>query len=285
MLDAHLDESSDKHKTTVLCVGGIVAAPPLLQSIQTAWIDRLEDENIRYFRFSDCRGMHGQFFQFRQKYGDRARERAEAVLHDLETILLSTSWIGFGLGVVIQEYMEVLREFPTLSSIYREDPTEAAYGQMMYEIARTVRKQAPGLRVAYLIDESNDYPKIAGVFRATKQNHPIIGRTMTTVAPLNDEITPALQMGDLIVGKIREAFAAWISDSSRTLNETWSDEWNSHIEDVGIWNRAHMLRSVRATITKVSNGKVVMREVPKPSGSELRKQEKARRKRLRAGKL
>jgi hypothetical protein len=281
MLSAYLDESADKQKKVVLCVGGIVAADPFLQGIQDSWKKRLELENVPYFRYSDCKGLHGSFFHFRKRHGASGYDRAEKLMRDLEDILLSTSWIGFGMGVIIQEYKKVISEFPGLSTIYLEDPNESAYGQMMYEIARAVRKNAPGHQVAYLVDESSDYPKIAGAFRATKINHPIVGRTMTTVSPLNDKVVPSLQMADLVLGKIRESFARWMSDRTHTLNEDWSDEWNAHISDVGIWNRAHMLRGLRATLTKAQTGNAALRPPPTPSLADIRKQERIRRKSLR----
>jgi len=281
MVSAYLDESSDKRKQIVLSVGGIVAPDPFLQQIEGLWMDRLNRDNVLYFRYSDCKGLHGSFFHFRKKFGDGAQQRANDVLADLESILLSVPWVGFGLGVIIKEYKGVLTEFPELSTIYMDDPIEAAYGQMMYEIARAVRKNAPGHEVSYIADKSSDYLKVAGAFLATKVNHPVIARTMTTVAPLDDKQTPPLQMADLIVGKIRESFAAWLLNPKRTLNEEWSDEWNSHIANVGIWNRAHMLRSARVTIARARSGRAAIRPLPKPSPTETKRREKARRKYLR----
>lgn len=284
LLSSYLDESADKKKREAFCVGGILIHEENLSRIRHEWTQRVHRAGIPYFRYADCKGLHGAFLSYRKRFKDDASQEADRVLKDLEDILLSAPWGGFSAAVLVSEYIGILSEFPAAKHIFREDPTESAYGQMFYEIARQVRRNAKGFQVAYFIDESSDYSKIYDMFQATKINHPIIGKTMKTIAPLNDKETPALQMADLVTGMIRDEFIAWVQ-SGRPQRALLDAKWNGHVEPTWIWDRPHMLRIIRATLNshKLKTGKIATRPLRKLSGAELRRQEKARRKQLVKG--
>lgn len=283
VLSTYLDESSDKRAKKTLCIGSMLLNDACLKEIESAWAIRVQEAGIDYFRFADCKGLHGEFFHYRKKYSSlvEARTRAEAVLSDLEKILLSTSWVGFTMGILIPEYAEILRDVPVSKLIYRDDPTELAYGQMLFEIAREVRKNAKGFQVAYFIDESSDYPKIAEVFAGVKTNHPIIGKTMATVAPLNDKQVPALQMADLIAGMTREAFIRWV-ETGRPNRPIFHEKWHNHLGPTWIWDKDHMIRTIWGTLNshKMRTATLATRLRSKPSSSDTRRAEKTRRKEL-----
>jgi hypothetical protein len=179
ILQAHIDESSDREQENVLCVGGILAHPVSLAAIQSKWLERLKfPDEIDYFRATDCRRVDGAFFKLRNKYGSGAQAVADKIRGDLEGILLSYSWIGFGIGVLIPDYREIWNSFPTTRRFYRRDPAEAAYAGLFFEIARAAQKNAPDHRVAYIIDDSTYSGMISDAFDGVKINHPEVGRAM-----------------------------------------------------------------------------------------------------------
>jgi hypothetical protein len=281
LLTSYLDESADKERKEVLCVGGILINENILRHIQPAWDACLNTAEIAYFSYSDCKGLNEEFFPYRDKYKDGAHDKAATALENFENILISAPWVGFGLAVISSDYAGVLRDRPAASVFFRESPTESAYGQIMCEIAREVRKNAKGHQVAYFIDDSSDYPKIADVFRSIKINQPVLGTTMVSVGPLDDKQTPALQMADLVVGMTRAAFMNWIA-RGRPNTPILEHKWWDHIEATWIWDRAHMLRNLRTTLnsSRLRKGTIAVRPLPEPSSAALRRQEKARRKKL-----
>lgn len=224
MLASYLDESSDKRTESLLCVGGLISNEPILRRLSTAWNARLDQDGIAYFRFSDWKNLHGAFHHFR-RHKDGARKRADKVLCDLEEILLSESWVGVGMGVLVPQYRTVLMENPYARLLYPNDPTEPAYGQMFYQIAHVIRKNGAGHQVAIFVDKSNDYPKLAGVYRALQLHHPTLGKSLATIAPVDDKLTPAMQMADFIVGKIRDGVAKLVSDPQYLVGQDWSDQF------------------------------------------------------------
>jgi hypothetical protein len=278
-LVSFLDESSDGKRKICFCVGGFVTHSSVIERISKRWNERLRRDNISYFRFTDFTHLHGQFLRFRKEFGVDARKRADDLLRDLENIFLSVPWVGTGMGILMPDYDQFLSEMPASRLLFAPDPTESAYGQMIYQIARDAKNNAPGFDVAFSVDISSDYPKIAAAFQGVRDSHPVIGKSMATIAPLDDKLNPSIQMADLIVGRIRQEFARWRADPEYQLGMGWSEEWNARIGPIGIWNRAHMKRTVLNTLDRADRGKFAFREVKQPP-IHRRRVEKKRRKEL-----
>lgn len=110
ILESFLDESADEQQEAAFCVGAFLCAKDILKVIQNAWVSRLQAENVAYFRASDCKAARGPFGGLRKTNGslDLAKQAAFKIRTDLESILLSSHWIGFGLCVDLPEIRERL---------------------------------------------------------------------------------------------------------------------------------------------------------------------------------
>jgi hypothetical protein len=195
LLQSYLDESSDEKKEHVFCVGAFLANEVHWKEMQGAWLNRLRvPDEIAYFRSTSCKSVNGPFFKLRAKYGSNAHSIANKIRADLEALLLSYSWLGFGIAIVISDYQEVLKTVPIAKRFYKQDPVEMAFGSMFYAIGRAVRAKARKYQVSYIIDDSTYSAKITDVFKAVKINHPVIAKSMATVVPLDDKTTVPLQI-------------------------------------------------------------------------------------------
>lgn len=206
-VDCFLDESSDEERKQVLCVAGFVGHEAYWKAMQQEWIERLDRDSVAYFRTSDCKSLSGPFRVLTRKYGSVAKARpiAERLRSDLEQIIARYHWIGFALGVPVSEYKEVFHVTPAARLLYSEDdPTEAAYAKLMYMIATSARKNAPGAEIAYVIDEAEFSGKIAEAFKAIKQNNPRISKVMRSLVPSDDKVTAPLQIADLIASVVKD---------------------------------------------------------------------------------
>jgi hypothetical protein len=282
MLQAHLDESSDREQENVLCVGGLLTHPQNLALMQSAWVERLRvPDGIDYFRATECKGVHGAFFKLRHKYGSDAQAVADKLRADLEAILLSYSWIGFGTAILIPDYREIWSSFPIARRFYRKDPTEAAYAGLFFEMARAVQKKAPEYQVEYIIDDSANSRMIDAAFRGVRINHPEIASTMATVAPKDDKLTVPLQMADLVAGLVKDVFLQWLS-GGKPEYVPLEEKWHDHFELIGKWDREHMLTGMADTLgdPRYGSGLLARKPPPEPTRKELKRKEKARRKAL-----
>jgi hypothetical protein len=281
-LQSHIDESSDRKQENVFCVGGLLAHPQHLAAMQNAWLERLTSpDKIDYFRATECKRVDGVFFALRTKYGSRAQSVADKIRTDLEDILLSHPWIGFGIGVLIPEYREIWNSIPIARQFYRKDPTETAYAGLFLEIARAVQKNAPEYQVAYIIDDSTYSGMIAEAFKGLKINHPEVASAMATVAPQDDKLTPPLQMADLVASIVKDIFVEWL-DIGKPEHVPLETKWLNHIELIGKWDKEHMLTSLADTLNdpRYGAGLLAQKPLPQPTKRELKHIEKVRRKAL-----
>jgi hypothetical protein len=277
VLESFIDDSSDQTQRDVLCVSGFLANQELYKAFEKQWIERLRQDGVRYFRAADCKAVRGSFEHLRKIHGSfpAAKKVADAVRADLEALLVSPSchWMGFCLGVTIPEYKAVLREFPIATRFYARDPMVAAYTQIMYEVARTVRRKARGFGVAFVVDDSTYSERIRRAFEAMKINHPTIGRSAETCTPSDDKETPALQMADLLASLTRDILLEWLT---RGGPHPELGKWYGHIERIGRWDREHMLRSLRRTLMspRFTKGTLAPQLMPQPkmTKSERKKQ-------------
>lgn len=278
VLGAFIDESYDEKREYAFCLGAFLANEIQWNLAQKKWLNRLAEDEIEYFRSSDCKALEGPFKKLVKRYNSKARahDAANAIRSDLEDILLSYSWLGFGLGIVVADYQEVFHITPAARMMYSEDPTEAAYSQIMYEIALAVQKNAPGCEVAYVIDDSSYSGRIAEAFKAVKHNHPELAPTMRSILRLDDRVTMPLQAADLIASAIKDGFLDWVQTGkpadSPQIKEKWFTEPN-HIQQIGLWDKRHMLDSIRRTIT---NPKFISGEIARKIPRKITKKEQKR---------
>jgi len=278
LVECFLDESADEQRKEILCVAGFVAHEAFWKAMQQAWVERLERDSIAYFHAADCKSLSGPFRVLTRKYGSVAKARpiANKLRSDLERIIAPYHWIGFGVGVPVSEYNEVFRVSPAARVLYPEgDPTEAAYAKLMYLAARSARKNAPKIEIAYVIDEADFSGKIADVFNAIKQNNPVIGKIMRSIMPLDDKATPPLQMADLIASVVKDG----ILERFRTGEPLkLPDNWQSHFDEGGLYllDRKSILRDIKATLNskRYYQGKLAKRAIVPLSKSEKKRRQK-----------
>jgi len=67
---------------------------------------------------------------------------------------------------------------------------------------------------------------------------------MATVAPFDDKITPSLQVADLLASITKDLFLAWMR-SGEAATVTTTEKWQEHIESFGLWDKQHMIGTIR----------------------------------------
>jgi hypothetical protein len=282
VLSCFTDESSDETRKEVFCVGAFLANEVHWKAIEGEWLKRLSQDGIAYFRAADCKSLRGPFRKLSRVYGSssRAHDVADKIRADLEDILLSHHWLGFGVGIVMPEYLDVFHITASAQMLYSKDPTEAANSQIMYEVAMAVQRNAPECEVAYIIDDSSYSEKIANAFKAVKHNHPTLANTMNSVLPLDDRVTPPLQAADLIASVIKDGFLDWLRNNKSPHSPEFPEKWfqpPNHFESIGVWDETFMLHSIRTTLKSKQfiNAGLAPRFVRKVTKTERKRVRKA----------
>lgn len=280
LLTSYLDESSDEKQEHAFCVAACLATDENWKTIQGRWLERLQQDRVAYFHATSCKAVSGPFFHLRREHGslEAAKRVADKIREDLEKILTTSAWAGFMLGVILPDYRKILQALPEARLFFAGDPTEHAYSQMMFEVTRTVRRKARNHAVAFVIDQSlyAADTKIINAYNAMRQNHPTVAKSATTILPLDDKITPPLQVADLIASVTKDMFLDWLTrPDERTA--PLPEKWLPCIERIGKWDEAHFLRTLIKTISspRMAKGTLALRKRPEP------KLDKSARKKLR----
>ncbi|MGD0235362.1 MAG: DUF3800 domain-containing protein [Syntrophorhabdales bacterium] len=280
ILTAYLDESADEKRKDFFCVGAILTSEYHWKEIEKRWAKRLSEDDIEYFSATNCKAVKGPFWKLRKKCGSflLAKKTADKIRSDLEEILLSFPWIGFGIGIFMSDYKEVLNTSLIATTFYSEDPTIAAYSQAMYEIVRAVRREAQKYAVAYIIDDSTYSDKIINAFKALKKIHPTLAKSIATILPLDDKTVPSLQAADLIANITKDGFLEWLNKGTSRAYPL-KVQWRSHFELIGIGDKDHIFRSLSRTIKSQRFTKGLLPE-QRVSGRERKQRRKVLMKKL-----
>lgn len=259
-----LDESADQKRERVFVAVAVGQRVPSWGDVEKQWMDRIGRDNIKYFSSTECRALEGEFRKFKTNAypPPTGREAATKIRSDLETIFLSSHLIGFATAIHMPEYLEVIKQYRAARIFFETDPHVYAYYSLMHQVTRVVRRKAKDCAVAFIYDESTYSEKVRDAFRALKQTHPVVSQSMATFAPLDDKVTPALQVADLVAHKIKDAVEQWFSRGGSHYIQL-SKEWRQHIDFVGKVDRDYMLNCIYRTVAskRFTRGLLPVRKV------------------------
>ncbi|MFI5087424.1 MAG: DUF3800 domain-containing protein [Terriglobales bacterium] len=219
MIGCYLDESSDNSRKGIFAVGGFLGYGNDWWNVDVKWRKLREqpDIDIEYFKASECAHGHGQFEKFRKHPAYLApQERAQlnSIYGKFVDICRRGDIIGFGFGVVLHDFYEVLSS-PENCGYFPEDPYWFTYDFAMVHAATEVRKRR-GPAIAFVCDEHEKYSKIApDVYDALKANNPLAARNMGTFTKGNDKDLQPLQCADLMAYEARKYCHFWIGSSAK----------------------------------------------------------------------
>jgi hypothetical protein len=287
VLDSFLDESSDQKQEHVFCVAAFLAQKQYWQEIQGRWMDRLAQDGVKYFSAKDCNSVHGPFEHLHKLHGlEKAKQITSALRNDLANILIGSHWHGFGFGVLIPDYKDVLAEFPIANRFYAADPTEHIYSQAMYEVTRATRRKAKGWGVAFVIDQSDYDEYVIAAYKAMKVNQPAMAESAKTILPRDDKETPPLQMADLLASVTKDMFLDWVTNHPNQKTAPIPKRWFDNFEKIGKWDRAFMLHSLDKTLSspRYAKDKLAHRALRKIKLSKKQAQKQLRKQLIAAAK-
>ncbi len=256
-----LDESADQLRERLFVAAGLIGFEGDWKPIEKRWGDILDEHQIAYFKTSECKTLDGEFRKYRSVLN--GREIANQIRGKLENVLISSHLGAFGLAIVMQDYLQVLREVPEAKSFYEDDPSAVpAFYHLIYEINRTIRRKAKGSFVAFLYDDSPVSEKINHAFSALRQVHPVSSRSMVTLAPLDDRNHPALQAADMWADIARqEVYEPWLAHGRHRIEAP--EGWKPNVVWMGMFDREYLLYTIQKNLSnpRFKNGLLPTREM------------------------
>jgi len=187
----NMDDSADANRQKVVVVAGFVGDSSEWFDVERHWEERIHLEGLEYFRTTEFR------MSLKRKYGPQeGRERADGLLLDLKLIVKASNLEAFGLGVLMQDYIAVREEIT--DSVLESDPYIHAHEHLIYQVAEAACAHPQKHGVAFIYDQHDKAKFLQAQWDEFKARNPLVSECMTTLAPMDDKTTPAIQVADLM---------------------------------------------------------------------------------------
>ncbi len=223
-----LDESSDERCSRVFSVGGFIAPNLLLRfEAERLWQRRLDIDGIEYFRSADCQSVRGPFEKLRKEPDKNAltrseREKANSIRNDLIDIVDACGLMGVAFGVSLADYNEVKARGPAEQRILGEVPYHFAYQLAMVHAALLLSREED-LRaelLGFVCDEHERYSAHAkSTYDELKRKNAEVSEQMGSLSYLDDRISPAIQMADLMAYEAMQKSSRWLDGNQNDRPE------------------------------------------------------------------
>lgn len=222
MVGSYMDESFDPVRRTgaqgVFAVGGLMGAGSPFFELERRWekLRKRPDIDIRYFKASECEFGKGEFAKFAADPGHPTpaeREKLDSISREFIQLIAKPIPFDsdprlfiFGVGVVQEEFYEIVNGNPTARAILGESPYRLAYDFAMIQCAWAMKEVGVGDRVAFVCDAHAEHSQFAGEgYRNLKKTNPNAASHMASFSFMDDKVCEQLQAADASVYEVRRA--------------------------------------------------------------------------------
>jgi hypothetical protein len=242
-----MDDSADEERKNIFVVAGFLGQTETWFEAERHWERRVKDVGLDYFRATECHSLRGEFQKLVNAHGmKKAREIRDELLADLKSIIKSSNLLAFCFLGPIPDYSRAVADSYG-PYVFERDPYIQAHLHLIYHVAAEacdhIKSPEP---VAFVFDEHNKAAALQGRWPEVKKNSPIASRCMGTLAPLDDRISPAIQMGDLMAHSAKRAFEHRLDDLKSGLTDL--QEWTSNLQWVASWDEKYLRDLMDASI-------------------------------------
>ena len=247
MLTLFLDDSSDSRQQKVTVYAGFLSDTDNWAKLRQLWSKKLKERNICYFRWTECKSLTGEFKRFRSNANypkPKGRDAAESIRDELQDIIEQCGVAGFAVGVLVQDYKEVLKMSEARGRLNRS-PDETAFQSVIFECAKRVRNELPGgHKVDVVCDDSNKAAKLSKIYQKFKQKNPRTAAVIGCFRSEDDKETPGLQAADLMAGLSKDWLLKKIKDGSQPKK----GELIGSVQLMGYWDENYTLSGLKDVI-------------------------------------
>jgi Protein of unknown function (DUF3800) len=244
---AFLDDSSDQQQEKVVVYGGFVGDLDKWVRLKVLWKANLRHHGIRYFRSTECKALQGEFVKFRSVADfpkPAGRQAADAVRNDLMSVIETCGIVGFAVGVLVQDYREVLK-LPEAKGRLNLLPDETAFQSVMFECAKRLREELPGKnKVRFICDHSDKARKLRAIYVEFRKKNPKTAGVLGGFGSRDDKTTPGLQAADLMAGLAKDLLMRKLEGGQRP----GLTELSKSVALVAFWDKDYTLSGLNDLI-------------------------------------
>lgn len=198
---AYIDDSADRNRERLIVCGAIIGNRAEWGMINGKWRNRLAQDELQYFKSSQCETLNGQFHKFREYGPEDGKKRALAVRDDLYSIITNAPIIALGVTLSVPFHRIMLSDPHKFGEI-PQVPYRLAFQQVLAESAKAILLLGRGNIVTFGHDDGDDFHVLHDLYKEFKKRNPHYAAIMHDFVPLDDKVHPPVQAADV---------AAWVT--------------------------------------------------------------------------
>lgn len=201
--DCYLDDSKDKRQEITYVCAGFYGTQEVWRHFDKAWRKQLKAEGINYFKSSECNSLSGQFERWKKLPDPLGYQAAQLIKQRLKDVALRFRGLhSVGIVLPVEEHEAVLKH-ENASRIF---PEQYLYHRVFETTLLHATRAAcanPKDLMVFIHDDGPDFGQLLAIFKDFKIKNPKSGKHMTVFFPMDDEVTPALQLADMFANSIQ----------------------------------------------------------------------------------
>lgn len=224
-----IDDSCDRKRSKYVCAGSLIGNKDSWNKFNKKWRKALNrDPSLEYFHGKDIPWLEGPFGQFRNKdiYPPPAGiEAAYAKREELRNVVEESDLIGFGVGVLVPEYMRIRDSHPRGKIFMARDPFEYVLQELIYRTTKTIVEYRGDVEVSFVSDNSNRAPVYEAVYADWKKRNPNTAKSMLGITHEDDKRHFGLQAADMAASSVNAIYKSHVDDGSVPIEYALSERF------------------------------------------------------------
>jgi hypothetical protein len=198
--ECFLDDSKDKRQEFLYVCGGFYGSQDAWKRFDKEWNKQLKCEGIEYFKTSEFKSLTKQFSRYRSLPEPHGRDGATQIRDRLEDVLRHCPDINaVAVVVLVEDHQEVMKH-ASADIIFGEHIYHRAFESTLLQAAWNACKGSD--QIAFAHDEGQDFDRLRQLYRSFKLKNPEVAKKMRGFIPLDDKLTPGLQIADMFANSV-----------------------------------------------------------------------------------
>jgi hypothetical protein len=235
----------------MLVSAGFFATKDEWGKLRTAWIKRLREDGLEYFKTSEYKMLSGQFARFKTDTypPPTGREKARQIRYDLQAIMRGIPGIqGIGVAIPMDTYAKVAAR-PEAAEIFQGNPYQRALESVIFETLKHVRRKSGRNVVAFFHDNGPDCDELRVYYTAFKDINPKTAKLMHGFQPQDDKENPPLQAADMAANFTLEKSLEF-RETNQRLDSL--EQMEGSIQRLCVWNEHYMLSVLKRHLIRTN---------------------------------
>lgn len=212
---AAIDDSADRDRNKFVLAAVLIGNRDQWLKLRVAWRKRLAQDEIAYFRSSQCNHLRNQFHKYRdlQKYPPpTGRQIADKIRSDLDGIIHDCQLVGMGCIIPVSLYQRFQQD-PTYEKAMSKDIYHWAVQTVWSDCAEGMKSFGKGKHiVTFAHDDCSNFETLRQLYKGYKRKNKGHAKVMGDFVPLDDKLNPPIQAADVIADvthKVASTIKQW----------------------------------------------------------------------------